>query len=153
MSFINEWREMSMTKKITLVASVATILGLCISFYSTFASSKSTTVNQTINGNQNTTVGENSGTININVSDSASKEQRLVLRNSATGSSLVVSEPDVFAATDPSKHVCDAFAGTPVSLTGRTSNQNNMIMHEVLILSGACKGKKGWASASVLSYE
>ncbi|EPV1122817.1 hypothetical protein ACV17F_000690 [Vibrio harveyi] len=153
MDFTNEWREMSLAKRISLIASCATVLGLFVSLYSTLASSNSTTVNQSVNGSQNTIIGENSGTVHVNVGGNSSNERKLVLRNSETGSSLLLSEPDMLAVMDVTKHVCEVIAGTPVSLTGRKFNQNNMVMHELFVLEGECQGQKGWASSSVLSYE
>ncbi|MBR8842397.1 hypothetical protein [Pseudoalteromonas sp. JC3] len=154
MGIFIEWSKMSMLKKVSVAASFATIVGTLIAGYSAFVSSGEARVNQTINGEKNTVIGEVSGQLTINYNDTGSKSQNLVLRNRSTGVSLIISEPNIMAATDKSKHVCNAIAGTPVVLTGRVADMSGIPMwKEVSILKGDCAGKVGWASVSVLGYD
>ncbi len=145
---------MSITKKISVAGSFATILGVAIATYSAFVASSEQEINQVMNGDKNTVVGENSGHISINYNENSSNSKNLVLRNSTTGVSLVLSEPDITVVTDKTKHVCAVISGTPVSLTGKVSDINaSPRWKEISILKGECAGKTGWVSASVLSFE
>jgi len=149
MNFIEEFKGLSTVKKIGLIASITGILGFGISLVSS-----ADTVKQTINGDKNTVIGENKGSITINYGDAQLEAQRYVLRNRSAGISLIVSEPDISAATDKSKHVCNALAGTPIKLTGKSADMSGVPMwKEVIIQKGECAGKKGWASTSVISFE
>lgn len=147
MKIINTFRGMSMVKKVGFIASIATILSFGLSLFS-----NADTVKQTINGDKNTVIGENKANITINYGDSSSNTKGYVLRNK--GVSLVLSEPSLDVVTDKSKHVCNAIAGTPITLTGRSADASGIPMwKEIIITSGECAGKKGWASLSVISYE
>ncbi|MRT57767.1 hypothetical protein GJV11_16750 [Enterobacteriaceae bacterium RIT693] len=153
-NFINEWRVASMTKKIGLIASICTILGLILSFYSSFVSSNEVNVNNNSQGAGGLIVGNNSGSVTINNNQQNSASTTLILRNPSGGVSGVVAEPNLSAATDPTKFVCRAITGTRVSLTGRTSEMNGIVMwKEISILDGDCSGKSGWVSISNLAYK
>ncbi|MFC3153476.1 hypothetical protein ACFOEK_20715 [Litoribrevibacter euphylliae] len=138
-------------KKISFWGSLASILGLVVAFTATEA----TSINQNTNGNQNNVIGENNGTININQGGSSqSDHESYVLKNPKYGSVLVVSEPNLMAATDSNKHVCMAISGASVTLSGEKSAHAGVDMwRKVKIENGECAGKSGWAAIENISYE
>jgi len=79
---------------------------------------------------------------------------RYVLRNRSTGSTLVVSVPNIEAVTDNAKHVCLAMAGTPITLMGETAKMFNIDMwQKIKITDGPCADKIGWVAVENISYE
>lgn len=149
MRFVQFHKGMNTLEKFSFWGSLSSIIGLAVAFTSTPAISIE---KQVVSGNSNTVVGENHGSININYGNSKS-QKGYVVRNRSTGVTLMVSEPTIDAALDPSKHVCNIVAGTDISLTGKNSSDSLPIFKEVKVLSGECSGRYGWVSTENISYE
>jgi len=141
-----------MAKKIGIAASVAGILGVVISFYSTFVvSNEQPRINQTINGTKNTVIGKTSGSVIINYNSELDQQSKLVLKRTLP----VTSIPNLFATIqDTSKHICkSAYGGTSVTLTGKEHNENGLhLWKQVKINNGECSGKIGWVPGYELEY-
>jgi len=145
-----------MTKKIGVIASVCTILGLCLSLYSSFASSDGEVVNNNVHGSGSGSIimGSNSGTVTVYNNQKNENEKRLVLKNKKGGAAGIIKEPAISSLGDPTQIICYAIAGTPVALTGNTASMNGLGMwKEISVLEGECAGKIGWAATSNLAYE
>lgn len=145
-------KRMSFVVKVGFWGSIASIVGLAITFLPLTASSIE---QQVVNGSKSTVIGENNGTINIGYGDSnQSAKKGHVLRNQQYGVALVVSKPDLNVITDKSYHICNAIAGTQIELTGRSLDMSGLsYWKEVAILSGECSGRVGWTTVSNISYE
>lgn len=136
-----------MTKKITIAASIATIIGVIFSITS-YAGKDN---HNTINGNHNINADTINGDINIQHQQAPKTGSTIVLDNKGS-SALVTSEPSIKNIADTSTHVCLAHSGTPISVTGKKASHGPIQFRQVKILSGECKGRVGWASHSVIAY-
>lgn len=125
-----------MTKKITIAASIATIIGVIFSITSYAGKDNHNTIN---------------GDINIQHQQAPKTGSTIVLDNKGS-SALVTSEPSIKNIADTSTHVCLAHSGTPISVTGKKASHGPIQFRQVKILSGECKGRVGWASHSVIAY-
>jgi hypothetical protein len=153
---LNIYRRMSVMQKLSFWGSVASIIGLVLAFYPFHAQSGNEGGNRaTTYGNQSPAIGENKGDININYNNAPIKPSKnYVLRNSKGGAVLIVSNPSTESATDQSKHVCLAVAGTPIVLLGETAKMYGIDMwQKIKITGGQCANKTGWAATENISYE
>lgn len=139
-------------EKLGVFGSLASIFGIVLYFITPQAISEQNN-NQAITGGSNSpAIGANSGSVTINYNNAHSKS--VVLRNPSAGATLLVSEPTIMAASQPSMHVCMVPAGTSIKLTGRKANQGPVDMwREVTVTEGDCVGKTGWVAIENVSYE
>ena len=142
-------------ERVTFCGSLASIAGLCLTFYS------GSSVSQGTPNNSSSTLGSHSpaiagpqGDVNISYGNSTPTEKTYVIRHPDGGAALIVSEPSIDSVMDPEKHICMAIAGTPIQLLDETSQLGGMVMwQKIEIVKGACTGKVGWSSVENISYE
>ena len=77
------------------------------------------------------------------------KDRQLMIKNHTT----IVSEPDMMAGADNSKHICQAIQGTLIRPTGKVDGKGYAQLEQVQIISGNCKGKVGWVMSSNTEYK
>ncbi len=111
-------------------------------------------------GNESPAIGENKGNVTIeynhsNNTYSGTTQKKYVLRNPRYGTVNVFSEPSVAAAINPSKSVCMAIAGTPITLLGNKAKEGVVEFRKVQIhtTEDSCSQKIGWVGLENISYE
>lgn len=139
-----------MKKMLASVGAICSIAGLVYAL-SSYAGPE----NKTTHGEKSPIINTQKGDVNINYNDyyETQDHSSIVLKNPQVGTSLLISEPNLSAIRDSSKHVCSVLSGTPVKLTGRSTPEGGLEFKEVRVLVGECKGKIGWASPQNLAYK
>ena len=139
-------------KKLTFWGSVASIMGLVITFVSLQANSEVTSTT----GNKSPAINNTKGDININYGASTAPiSKKYVLRGSQGGQPMVLKFPHTKGLLDPSEKVCSQlFNGTQIKpLSEKASQSGYEIWRKVEILEGDCIGKVGWVLSPDISYE
>lgn len=142
-------KGMTMTQKISIVASIATIIGTIAIFFPNDASSTNLTSSgkqspniQTTNGNSNITYG-NPTTNNYYMQK---QQNALFLENT-----MLFSKPSINEVT-ARKSLCTVESGSKVELMGeeKDSKMIGLTWIKVKIIDGTCSGIIGWASKEKL---
>lgn len=145
----NKKKGMTMAQKISIVASIATIIGTISIFFPNNASS----TNQTSSGNQSPNVQTTNGNSNITYGNPTTnnyymQEQRngLFLENT-----MLFSKPS-FDEVMAKKSLCTVESGSKVELIGEKKDPKmiGLTWIKIKIIDGTCHGIVGWASKEKL---
>jgi len=139
-------------KKLTLWGSIASIVGLFVSFVSMQAFSEDVTTLR----NKSPAISNTQGDIHINYGDtSTSSTKTYVLRESQGGQPVVLKSPHTKGILDSSQHVCNQILnGTRIKPLEEIATQEGLnIWRKVEIIEGKCSGRVGWVMSPDISKE
>lgn len=130
-----------------VISALVPVLNFIFPVASSHASDQATV--NTYGGNS-PAIGINHGSVNINYrEENPSKAKIYVLRNRSSGATGVLAEPRIETVVDPKSFICTALAGTPIELTGESTN----MWRKIRILYGECANKTGWVAVENISFE
>jgi hypothetical protein len=133
----DEWSIISMRKKVTLIGSIATIIGTIFIMFPSAASS----TNQTSNGNQSPNIQTLKDSSIIYNNQTTTNYQNSTKTGFFLKNTILLPEPSI-KKVHIKYSLCNVENGSKIEILNETTNLTTWI--KVKIIDGTCQGKIGW---------